>query len=58
MPLINEHVDKNGFSLIIIHFQVVYIPRAWYYMFIQVFKKVCSYTRHRSDAIWSFPIGP
>ena len=33
MPLINEHVDKNGFSLIIIHFQVVYIPRVWYYLF-------------------------
>ena len=30
----NEHIDKKGFSLIIIHFHVVYIPWVWYYMFI------------------------
>ena len=27
-------LDKGKLLLIIIHFQVVYIPMAWYYMFI------------------------
>ena len=31
---INECNDEGNFSLIIIHFQVVYILGAWYYMLI------------------------
>ena len=40
-------------SLIIVHFQVVYIPRAWHYMSIQVFQKVGSYAGYESDTIRS-----
>ena len=43
-------------SLIIVHFQVVYIPRAWHYTFIQVFQKVGSYAGYRSDTVRSLPV--
>ena len=43
-------------SLIIVPFQVVYIPRAWHYMFIQVFQKVGSYAGYRSDTVRSLPV--
>ena len=43
-------------SLITVHFQVIYIPRAWHYMFIQIFQKVGSYAGYGSDTIWAFPV--
>lgn len=43
-------------SLITVPFQVIYIPRAWHYMFIQIFQKVGSYAGYGGDTIWAFPI--
>ena len=43
-------------SLITVPFQVIYIPWAWYYMFIQIFQKVFPYAGYGSDTVWAFPV--